>query len=904
MADNNPQVPDESADINNYDIDEDFPDYANDQNKELNLIVKEKIQLIHHLNIEIEEHNERLKILQEHLRSVKQELIHTQALVDGKNAEIETEEHMKQIAERQAGRLKNELNKLEQRIADQQDRLNNIQNMIFKANEKMDQFKLEMNWNQEELEQWALATRQKEEDNLTLEKYRRADEAKIKELTLTIEKLTIEVSQKAQELEKEVTETQAAQIELDKTAEEFKRVHQERHKLYLQWTEAVVASRKIEEQIAQIGEEYANARVYLQKKKEDYEGANNRLSREKDNNKELETEIQAEERTIAKTREDIAEKDNKRHDLEGEVSILKNRLTSLATELACKRANVSAMNSELENKMERLDTAEKKYNQTKDRLEKEQGAKENLESANKFADNNFDEAKNMLGAVEKDIRFKKDELFKESEQLFKFREKQANLISDISGTLAATRNLNTNINKLRTERQRQKELLYDAEFNIQQQERKVAKAKGDSSQEEMKKTKKEIDDAQEALNKLMDHKKSIIRSNKQLIDELRTLENNISKVDEEKDKLNTQIRELELENEMAVSDLEKIQKRKSDTLVQHDIMKLEIKKLKYTVNVESDKVFSLENRKYQLELSMKEREEEIQVHKDILVSELKAAEEERHKVAKELQKRKVKVKNLRLKYEGLVQKNKSSSEDQESVGEHSQAYYVIKAAQDREELQRYGDELDGKIRKCEKEIKALENTMKHLQKRNKNYRDKFLRGAEGADLEKKQILEEQCRAASETLFKKRKEVQKLNKEYDDDMRRLMEIQTKQQNYLKKNEDVSQTRERLERELNEQDEKVARADNTKNTNLQNLLQAAPDFEGSAKDIDVRFEAQQLKTKYLMNAIGILSHDIGDIGQLLEQPFQELGLEIPQASERPGTGSSQRSRQSQRSNQSRM
>ena len=33
-----------------------------------------------------------------------------------------------------------------------------------------------MNWNQEELEQWALAARQKEEDNLTLEKYRHADD--------------------------------------------------------------------------------------------------------------------------------------------------------------------------------------------------------------------------------------------------------------------------------------------------------------------------------------------------------------------------------------------------------------------------------------------------------------------------------------------------------------------------------------------------------------------------------------------------------------------------------------------------------------------------------------------------------------------------------------------------------
>ncbi len=146
-------------DINNYDQDEDFPEYANDQNKELNIIISEKVQLVHHLGIEIEEHQERLKILEEHLKSVQQELITTQALVDSKNKEIETEGHMQQISERQAGRLKNELRKLEQQSADQQDRLNNIQNMIFKANEKMDKFKLEMNWNQEELEQWALATR-------------------------------------------------------------------------------------------------------------------------------------------------------------------------------------------------------------------------------------------------------------------------------------------------------------------------------------------------------------------------------------------------------------------------------------------------------------------------------------------------------------------------------------------------------------------------------------------------------------------------------------------------------------------------------------------------------------------------------------------------------------------------
>jgi len=303
----------------------------------------------------------------------------------------------------------------------------------------------------------------------------------------------------------------------------------------------------------------------------------------------------------------------------------------------------------------------------------------------------------------------------------------------------------------------------------------VARAQGERSQEETEKLDAEIKVAKEQVEKQEENFRLLNTSNRKLNDELEYIKKTIAKVTEERGNLDIQYKELILENEMTQRDLDKVIKTKESTLVSHDCMKLEIKKLRDTVNVEADRVYGLENRKSQLEMSMEEREKEIQVHKDILLSEFKAAEEERHKVAVELQFRKSRVKNLRIKYEGLVQKNTSSSGEIEAPGEHSQAYYVIKAAQEKEELQRYGDELDGKIRKSEKELKALINTLDHLKLRNKNYRDKFMQGAEGADLDRKQILEDQCRAASENLFRKRRELQQMQSNFDGASRELMEI---------------------------------------------------------------------------------------------------------------------------------
>ena len=62
---------------------------------------------------------------------------------------------------------------------------------------------------------------------------------------------------------------------------------------------------------------------------------------------------------------------------------------------------------------------------------------------------------------------------------------------------------------------------------------------------------------------------------------------------------------------MTEREIEGLVKKREESLVSHDIMKLEVKKLKENLDTKANEVYTTENKKYQLEMSMDEREKEI-----------------------------------------------------------------------------------------------------------------------------------------------------------------------------------------------------------------------------------------------------------------------------------------------------
>mmetsp|Transcript_108325 Transcript_108325/g.258499 ORF Transcript_108325/g.258499 Transcript_108325/m.258499 type:complete len:884 (+) Transcript_108325:74-2725(+) len=873
------------------DLGDSLPPYASEENKKLDAEIKQKQTQIESIEEQIERDGARVKIMTDHLVNVQQELVNTQQLVDAKKNESATEEHLQALTNRQLGRLNSEIVRLQKVLEDTQDQINAFSNELMRGNEKLDQFKLEMNWNQEELEQWAIAARQKEEDELTLEKYKRADDSKVRELTLTVEKLTVENSNRRKELDDLVTDTQAKQIEMDKTAELFRQLHDDRKRIIEQWEESVKSMKSRDSQLERLGEEYA-ANMTRKKTKEDKMKERKQFFEDiEGENEKMEQTIQQTDRQLVRMRMDHMEAKTSLTGFKDEVEVMKNQLNACISEKIRTQNEQEVGAKRLEQRKDKHDEAYKSLELHKKAHADHQDMRRSKEQMSEDAEKARQEMLNNMKMVEKEMKAAKESHYKESQELYRLRGEEATTLGAISGAQSAIKNLQLQISKLDQERQRQQELLYAVDFQSQLMQRKVARVSGERTIEE----KEEHNRKAEQLEKQLEEQKSlhailqaqIKRQDAELKNSQRTLAN----VKKDCEGMKTTMEELELQNTIMNRAVAKVVKDKEESLMQHDILKLEVKRLKQQLSSKTENLYSLENRKQQLQISMEEREKEIEVHTEVLRAQLRAAEEEKHKVAIELAERKQKIFTLKSKYDNVMCKVKK-----EEGGEQlSQAHYMIKAAQEKEELQRKGDELDDKIRRAEKEIRSLENTLGHLVQRNHKFKENLQTSnmQNQSELEEKQTLEEQSRAANEVLFKKKKVLAQIEQEAQEDVNRFEELQRSMQHLEEQVNELTAARDVLRQDIEAQGPKLDRAQQALESARARAIQAGVDLAPEAPPaVDIQARGLREQNQSLLFALSNALQDYTeDVLPLFENLCHERGLALPSrppSASRPGSG----------------
>ncbi|ELK00738.1 Coiled-coil domain-containing protein 39 [Pteropus alecto] len=810
---------------------------ANEENKILEDQLSKLQDERSSLQDQLRDYEDRINAMTSHFKNVKQELSFTQALCKAREHEIESEEHFKIIAERELGRVKNEIQRLENEMASIQEKKNDKENNIFKFTQKLDGLKCQMNWDQQALEAWLEESARKDSDALTLQKYAQQDDNKIRVLTLQLERLTLECNQRRKVLDNELTETLSAQLELDKAAQDFRKIHNERQELIKQWENTIEQMQKRDQDIDNCALTVARLKQETREKESLVKEKIKFLESEIGNNAEYEKRISVADRKVLKCRMEYQHHETNRNQLKDELDSLKATVNRSSSDLEALRKNISKIKKDIHEETTRLHKI-KNHNQiTKKKLKELTEKTMSVEEKATNLEDMLREEEKGVKEVEVQLNIVKDVLFKKVQELQTETIKEKAVVSEIEGTRSSLKHLNHQLHKLDFETLKQQEIMYSQDFFIQQMERRMSRLKGEINSEEKQSLEAKITD----LKKTLEEKKSTFglleTQIKKLHNDLYFIKKSNSKNCGEKQFLMTKINELNLFNDRSEKELKKAKAFKQDLMIEDNLLKLEVKRTREMLHSKAEEVLSLEKRKQQLYTAMEERTEEIKVHKAMLASQIKYVDQERQNVSAEFHERLSKIDKLKNRYEILT----VVMLPPEGEEEKTQAYYVIKAAQEKEELQREGDSLDAKINKAEKEICALENTLQVLNSCNNNYKQSFKKVTPSSDeYELKIQLEQQKRAADEKYRYKQRQIRELQEDIQSMKNTLEVIEHLTNNIKEKLLEKEAYSFQLSRETEEQKPKLERVTKqcAKLTNEIRLLKDTKDETLEEQDIRLR------------------------------------------------------------------
>ena len=358
-----------------------LPAFASDANKALDAAVRAKQRLLAKQIDAVEECRTRTALMRQHLRHVEAEHEHAQQLVRVKKQDTQQEAHLVQLATREAGRVESDAAAVGRHVALSRDELNALHNALYASNEKLSQFRTQMNWNQEELLQWSLASKQKDEDAQLVARYASADGRQIAKLTLRKENVQRVVLARKETLSGLLTQTRQTQTELDQTSSAYRRAHQARNEAIRQWDSVCRDVYESDRVLLQKSEEIFDARAQCKTAEDAVNEAKRQETVMKNDAKLTELAISALERQLVEvkshsttnrdalqTHEDqVATIRGQLEKTEGELKNLQNRLQKGQDDLHRRQNVCEQLNQEIDALKEQLN---EQQNMTEERREK------------------------------------------------------------------------------------------------------------------------------------------------------------------------------------------------------------------------------------------------------------------------------------------------------------------------------------------------------------------------------------------------------------------------------------------------------------------------------------------------------------------------------------------------------
>uniref|UniRef100_A0A3Q3X6L5 Coiled-coil domain-containing protein 39 n=1 Tax=Mola mola TaxID=94237 RepID=A0A3Q3X6L5_MOLML len=564
----------------------------------------------------------------EMLKNVKQELDNTQALCKAKEREEESMRHLTALIEREAGRLGQETASMEKEHKTLAERRNNLENKIFKAKQKLEEFMKQMNWDQHTMDAFLEESARKEEDKMAIDKYARQDEQRIKLLTLAIEKKTVEASMKRRALDKELTETQSAQV-----LKENSGALMDTQYLIQQWENTIKQMKQRDTEIQQCTLQLGQANQKMREKSATITEKKRFLDTLKANNNRTEWKINMTSQQAVKLRQNLREQEEAYTDLKDELDSCKVTLDRTASDVESMKSNITRMKRDIEEA--------KIFNAA---------LEEKLQAATQSALSEEDRAAQIEQFLKDEELAIKVGILEVLNHMVLPAQKTGEGTIKPGGHHECTGTLS---------RKHICDLLHGHLCSTCQ---KLALMEGDL-----------LSDEKQMLNMKVAELNAVLEEKRKSVSKLNNIKE-MEKSEAQKRDLTSRVEELMLLCTANEKELKKIRLRKQDKMLEQNILKVEVKRMRDLLYNTTDSMLSLEKRKLELQRAIKERQDETVVYREMLKQQFKISEQERQRLSVELNEKLSKVDLMKNRFEVLM----LSMTAPEGEEENSPAYYITK----------------------------------------------------------------------------------------------------------------------------------------------------------------------------------------------------------------------------------
>ncbi|RZF34454.1 hypothetical protein LSTR_LSTR013024 [Laodelphax striatellus] len=693
-----------------------------------------------------------------------------------RQGQLENHRNKLQITQMEQNRTTHDISDMEKELEKFKTMQSDLQTEIDKMMHKLNKLKAKVEWGDDALNMWKEFMARSHDETSLVERIYRDDESEFKNLELTRQKLRADVLERKELLEGIMTRFIQYELQLQHLGKVYRSTYRRHLKLLKLWNNTVGLLRGRDRVIKKLHHKIRDLRLGAAEKCKALQEKQKFFEQQKRNNAELELSM----KDVMKQRDDmkaaLLRKMDANEELYSELKIIQNVIADLGSKLVQKRGESSLMShkvEECENEIDDINNQiiilKSQHDLLKSEVLTQAGRVSKLEEIYEVSEKDL---KKMDLEHEKLI----DRHLSQQIQMEKARELDRLRSVDIKAHRLSSQATSKQTADISKELLRQLEIFHSSQFELKSLIAKICHLEGDHNSEErelhnrrIKELEKELQERKESCSLVEEQVKLAEQDSSKLALELQKGEVELQSLS---DKKNERVRLAEgLQKTLS-------QRNRAYQQLQAELVLLQLK-MSQAANLlkrEGGAVFSLEKQRIEIETAMQEKKIEINAQKEVLHQQKRAILEEKS--------------------------------DVKHIIDHLTSRLL---AQERTELQEKGDILDAKISSTEKEILAMENTLKLMNSTNHCYKQNLDSiDANSPEMADKQKLENECYSINSELRKKQKTLENVNSSIKHLEQMLLETEAAdeavQTEWRSKDREVRD----LDRELGEQQAKLQRA----------------------------------------------------------------------------------------------